>query len=251
MKYLSLWVLVLTLAVSGCSAEEPTETASAVDNGALTKSQSEIQATKPAAKPIKVAQNTAKPTQTAAFKQGSDYRLLTPVQPTSSSPDQIEVTEAFMYGCPHCFSFEPFLQKWTPDKPQNVNFVRMPVAFNRQAEVHARVYYTADALGIIEQTHLPFFREIHVNRRQMTSEKDLVEFFSDYGIDESTFLKAFRSFDVEHKLRVARTMSERYRIDSVPTVVINGKYTSGGSNLAGDKLLGLIDYLVAKEDTSE
>ncbi len=260
MKHLALWMIVLSLTVlPGCSAEEPSAATATPKVEAPTNTASPEPSTtvepeaEPTDKPVQVAQanapKPAMPERVSPFEAGRHYQILTPAQPTSSSPEQIEVAEAFMYGCPHCYSFEPFIQKWMPNKPDNVNVVRIPVLFNRQAEVHARVYYTAEALGVLEETHLPFFKEIHVNRRAMTSEKDLVDFFGRYGVDADTFNKTFRSFDVEHKIRVAKTMSQRYRISSVPTVVVNGKYSSGGSNLAGNELLSLIDHLVKKEET--
>lgn len=249
MNQICRWVAVLSLIfASACSAEESatanTEQA-APENTAVVSQANNSAADQ---KPVRVAQAT--PT-TANFRSGRDYQLLTPVQPTSSAPEEIEVAEAFMYGCPHCFSFEPFMQNWAPNKPENVKVIRIPVAFNRQAQVHARVYYTAEALGVIEQTHMPFFREIHVNRRPMTSETELVNFFEDFGVDEETFKKTFRSFEVETKLRMANTLAQRYRISSVPTVIVNGKYTTNGSNLSGDKLVSLIDHLVSKEKSRE
>ena len=259
MKHLALWMIVLCLTVlPGCSAEEPNVAATATPeieaptNTASPEPAGTVETeTQTDSKPVQVAQadtpKPAMPERVSPFEAGRHYQILTPAQPTSSSPEQVEVAEAFMYGCPHCYSFEPFMQKWAPNKPENVKVVRIPVLFNRQAEVHARVYYTAEALGVLEETHLSFFKEIHVNRRPMTSEPDLIDFFKRYDVDAETFKKTFRSFDVEHKIRVAKTMAQRYRISSVPTVVVNGKYTSAGSNLAGNQLLALIDHLVDKE----
>ena len=39
------------------------------------------------------------------------YELLEPAVPTGSA-DKIEVVEIFWYGCPHCYSLEPYLEKW-------------------------------------------------------------------------------------------------------------------------------------------
>ena len=38
------------------------------------------------------------------------YVEITPAQPTQSE-GQIEVLEVFWYGCPHCYDFEPFIDK--------------------------------------------------------------------------------------------------------------------------------------------
>ena len=39
------------------------------------------------------------------------YETLSPAQPTQN-PDKVEVIEFFWYGCPHCYDFEPLLEKW-------------------------------------------------------------------------------------------------------------------------------------------
>ena len=97
------------------------------------------------------------------FQLGTHYQRLSPTQPTSSSPDQIEVAEIFWYGCPHCYTFDPYLESWKSDLSANVNFIRVPAVWNPLVELHARAYYTAQALGKGEEMHTPIFREIHVN----------------------------------------------------------------------------------------
>jgi len=38
------------------------------------------------------------------------YETLSPAQPTQN-PEKIEIIEFFWYGCPHCYAFEPLLEK--------------------------------------------------------------------------------------------------------------------------------------------
>ena len=110
-----------------------------------------------------------------------------------------------MYGCPHCFSFEPFIDKWLPNKPAYVEFVRIPALFNRPARIHARAYYTAETLGILDQTHMAFFRELHVNRKSMTSEDELADFFARFGVDGEKFRSTYNSFAVDTKVHEGKT----------------------------------------------
>jgi len=81
------------------------------------------------------------------FREGAHYELLTPQQPTSTDGDMVEVAEVFMYSCPHCFTFEPYLEQWSEGKADYVNFVRIPAAWNSLAELHARAFYAAEVLG--------------------------------------------------------------------------------------------------------
>ena len=183
-----------------------------------------------------------------AFKAGTDYVVLSPAQRTSSPPEKVEIAEVFMYQCPHCFSFEPFVQKMIESQPPQVNVVRLPAVFNNVAELHAKAFYAAQTLGVWEQLHTPFFREIHTRRNLMPTEAKLLDFIASQGIDRDAFGAAMKSFEVDSKVRDARDLNARYRIDSVPTVVINGKYVTSASLVnSTDKLKDVIDYLVAKE----
>lgn len=182
------------------------------------------------------------------FELGTHYQRLSPTQPTSSSPDQIEVAEIFWYGCPHCYTFDPYLESWKADLPGNVNFVRIPAVWNPLLQVHARAYYAAEALGKGEEMHAPIFREIHVNGNYLDSEQALQAFFGQFDVSPEDFSSAFNSFAVHTKLQRADELSRRYRIQSVPTVIVNGKYSTNATEAGGyDTLMELIDELIASE----
>ncbi len=185
------------------------------------------------------------------FKAGADYQVLSPAQPTSSDPEHIEVTEIFMYSCPHCYNFEPFIKSWLQnEKPVGVNFVRIPAQFNRPAQLHAAAFYAAEALGVGEQVHMPVFQAIHGKRNPLSSKDAIRKIFTDNGVDGNDFDKAIASFDVDTKLRQAENLAKRYKTQSVPNLVINGRYvTSGTMAKSNERLTNIVNYLVAKEMT--
>ena len=186
------------------------------------------------------------------FELGRHYDRLSPTQPTSSGPEQIEVCEIFWYGCAFCYTFDPYLESWNEDLAADVSFVRIPAVWNPLLQLHARAYYAAEVLGITDEIHTPIFREIHVNGNPLNSEQALQEFFGQFGVSEEDFTGAFNSFAVHTKLQRADELSRRYRISSVPTVIINGKYSATAQS-AGDypTLMELIDELVASERAGE
>lgn len=189
-----------------------------------------------------------KPAGPSPYRIGDHYSILSPAQPTSSDPGKIEVTEFFMYSCPHCYNFEAYLEKWDEQKASYVQFVRFPALFNRPARTHARAFFTAETLGILDETHMPFFRELHVNRKAMTSESDLAAFFATHGIDQETFRQAYNSFAVDTQMRKAEALGRRYRITSTPTVIVNGKYVIDGDKISSyEQILQIADYLAQKE----
>jgi thiol:disulfide interchange protein DsbA len=186
------------------------------------------------------------------FKEGVNYTKLVPAQPTSVAPGKVEVVEVFWYGCGHCFALDPAIESWRgKGKPANVEFLRVPAMWNEATRMHARVFFTAELLGKLETLHTPLFREINVKGNPLNTVDKIAAFFRENGVSNDEFQKAFSSFAVENKLQRADFLNRRYRIESVPTVIVNGKYKTAVGEAGGEKqLFTLIDELAAHESGS-
>jgi thiol:disulfide interchange protein DsbA len=182
-----------------------------------------------------------------AFVEGVDYQLIEPAVPTSD-PAKVVVTEIFWYGCPHCFRFEPFVEKWAESIPDGVVFEQVPSAINAAWTVHARAYYAFKMMGVQEQLHKKLFNAIHVQRQRLNSLDSIAEFVAEQGLDEKEFRKQYASFPVETLIRKGKQKELHYGLEGVPTVIVNGKYRTSGV-MAGNfsRLLQIIDFLVAEE----
>jgi len=172
------------------------------------------------------------------------FALLEP-QPVSTG-NKIEVMELFWYGCPHCYHLEPYLQKWLKNKPENAALVQIPAVWNRKEwEFHARVYYTFEALGVLDKMHHEFFDELHKRKNRIRNLETLLPFLEKQGINSKQFMDAYDSFAVERKVRNSKLVSEKSGADAVPTIVVDGKFRATTSSAGGhDQLLLLINYLV-------
>ena len=186
----------------------------------------------------------------AKFKEGANYQKLVPAQPTSVGPGKVEVVEVFWYGCGHCYALDPALESWrAKTKPGYVEFVRVPAMWNDTLRIHARVFYTAELLGKLEELHTPIFREIHNKGNGLNTVEKITAFFKEHGVSSDEFQKAFSSFAVESKLQRADFLNRRYRIDSVPAFVVNGKYKTDVGLAGGEtQLLQLIGELAGSEN---
>ncbi len=184
------------------------------------------------------------------FVAGAQYEVLTPTQPTVGDEQhgKVEVAEIFMFGCPHCAAFEPLLQGWLKKAPSYVSFVRVPAVWNSIAELHARAYYTAEALGKTAEIDGPFFNEIHVKHDMLDSVDKLAAFFAQFGVDDKTFRSKFNSFEIDAKVSRAADLVKRYKVPGTPAIVIDGKYLTNGA-MAGtyEMWFEIIDDLVAQE----
>ncbi|NND37762.1 MAG: thiol:disulfide interchange protein DsbA/DsbL [Gammaproteobacteria bacterium] len=194
------------------------------------------------------AETQPKPAVAQKYSEGQHYSVLTTAQGTSSSPDVVEVAEVFWYGCPHCYNFDPYIVKWEEELPDGVELVRLPVMWNPTNEIHARMFYTADALGVLDEMHTAIFKEMHLNQKQLTSESDIEALFGTYGVSSEDFQKTFRSFPVETKLKKAKSLTQRYRIQSVPLLVVNGKYVVTGPGIKNfEDMIAVGEELIAVE----
>jgi thiol:disulfide interchange protein DsbA len=162
----------------------------------------------------------------AGFKPGTDYDLVSPPQPTSD-PGKVEVMEFFWYGCPHCYHFEPDLNAWIKKKPDSVNFIRQPAVFNAHWAAHAKAFFTAEALGVLDKMHADFYDAIQNKRQTLESEDDLAKFFKEHGVPEEEFHKAYKSFAVDAKMRQAEGLAAKYGVTGTPSIIVNGKYLVG------------------------
>lgn len=181
------------------------------------------------------------------FQAGKDFALIEPAQATSGN--KVEVVEVFSYMCPHCNTFEPFIDNWKKNMPEQASFEAMPATFNRGSwEVAGRLHYTADVLGLLDKVHGDIFSRIHNKREYFRSVDDVVSFLANYGADEAMVRKTFTSFAVETKLRRAQNLIPKYGVTGVPTIIVNGKYRIDGK-MAGNygRMIEIINFLVAKE----
>lgn len=184
----------------------------------------------------------------ARFREGQDFKVLTAAQGTTGAPDKIEVTEVFWYGCPHCYQFDPLVQDWAKKLPADVSFVRLPVMWNPTNQMHARLFYTAQALGKLDEMHAAIFREIHLNGKTLSTEEEIQSFFGKFGVNAGDFKKTFRSFAVEGQLKRAMDLTQRYQIRSVPVMVVNGKFSSDAPGIKSfEDMLAVVGDLVERE----
>jgi len=136
------------------------------------------------------------------------YKRIKPAVPTQSG-DKIEVVEIFWYGCMHCYAFEPYIDNWLKSLPADVEFRRVPGVLNKSWMPHARAYYTAEKLGVLERIHKPLFQALHRQRKRISTEDDLREFFVEKGVDAEQFTRSYHSQGVEIKVKQAFLAARR------------------------------------------
>ena len=179
---------------------------------------------------------------------GADKYKKLPSPQLTRTGDKIEVLEFFWYGCPHCYQFEPVIEKWLEEKAEYIEFVRIPGALNKNWLPHARAFYAAKKLGVLDEIHRPLFDAIHKEKRELIGKKSLKLFFAEQGVLGDDFDKAYDSIEVQDDVRYAYSMGLRYGLKGVPAVIINGKYgTSAGMSGGYNGIIEVINALAEEE----
>jgi thiol:disulfide interchange protein DsbA len=181
-----------------------------------------------------------------AFAQApaQPYAVLTPAQPTDGS-GKIEVIEFFWYGCPHCYSLEADVNAWLKKAPKDVVFKRIPAAPNPQWEQSAALFYTLEAMGLLDQYHAKVFDAFHKENKNLGNKRIREEWLKANGVDVAKYNEVEKSFSVATKLQRAKQMTANYKVDGVPRVFVNGKYYTAaefaGSN---SRIFAVVDQLI-------
>ena len=179
--------------------------------------------------------------------EGRNYARLKNPQPVETGKN-IEVIEFFSYGCPHCGELEPKLQAWLKNKPADVQLRRIPVVFQPRWENLARAYYTLEAMGEENKLSPEVFSAIHGQGIQLTNEKEFFEWTAAKGLDRKKVEELYASFTVVGKVNRAKQQAQVYQIQTVPTIIVDGKFVTGSERMPNGHagVPAAIDALVVK-----
>lgn len=243
------------LVVSACSkqAPAPAEAAAPATPAAATEAAPAPAAATPAesaAAPTAPAPAAvATPPEGPAPVAGTDYIEIAGGQPYEPTGGKIEVAEVFGYTCPHCAHFEPLVEAWKAKQPADVKFVALAAPFGGYWVPYAKAYYTAQALGVLDNSHQAVFNAIHVDRtlpvQPLPTNEQIAAFYAQYGVDPKQFASTMSSFAIDAKLKRATQFITRSGVDGTPSIVVNGKYKVIGKGF--EDMLRITDHLVAQE----
>ena len=178
----------------------------------------------------------------ANYKLGKDFGSLARPLPVKQD-GVVEVIEVFWYGCGHCFNLAPAVSKWSKQKNSSVNFQKMPVTWGPVHQLHAKLFYTIEALGIGETGHTAVFTAIHKEGNFLSSDGAILDFLEKLGMDRSETIKYMNSFSVRQKVKRAIEISKQFKVTATPMMFVDGQYrveAKGGSS----KMLKVVDHVI-------
>ena len=182
-----------------------------------------------------------------AFRSGKDYITLERPVATEAGSGKIEVLEFFWYSCPHCNQFEPAFEQWAKNAPKDVVVRRVPVAFRDDFVPQQRLYYTLEAMNLVEKMHIRVFTAIHGEKLMLNSDASVLAWAEKQGIDKVKFAETYKSFGVATKAKRAVQLQNDFKIEGVPSLGVAGRFYIDGT-LAGSmpRALQVADALIAQ-----
>jgi len=181
----------------------------------------------------------------ADYVEGRQYSRLQMPQPSQAN-GKVEVIEFFWYGCPHCADLEPLLKQWTKQLPGDVSFRKVPAILNESWAPGARLYYTFEAMGLLDKLNDAAFDAMVKQHIKLGLEATLLVWVASKGVDRRAFADTYNSFSVGVKVKQAAEMTQEYGFSGVPALIVGGKYTPGPQLRSAAEMLTIADYLIAK-----
>jgi thiol:disulfide interchange protein DsbA len=185
----------------------------------------------------------------AQLVEGKNYtRLKSPVPVETGQ--KIEVIEFFSYGCPHCAELEPHIDAWLAKLPPDVQFRRVPVFFQERWINLGKIYYTLEAMGAEQKLSADVFKGIHGQNLSLWNDKSFFDWAASKGLDRKKVEDIFGSFAIDGKVKRARQVAQNYNIQSVPTIIVDGKFVTASDRVGNHaQIPAAINELVAKART--
>ena len=157
-------------------------------------------------------------------RNGAEFTTLAQPQATQATGKKVEVIEFFAYHCGACNAFEPTLVNWARKQGDNIVMRRIPLPFQGPLDPEARLYLTLEAMGKLDEYHHRVFRAVHVERKRLMKDADIIAWAAANGLDKAQFLATWNSFGVQTRLKRLSQIADAYKVSGTPTLVIDGKY---------------------------
>ena len=178
---------------------------------------------------------------------GTDYLVVEKPAGVEAPAGKIEVVEFFWYSCSHCNAFEPALEGWIKRAPKDVVVRRVPVAFQDSFVPQQRLFYTLEAMGLLDKLHAKVFAAIHGEKQNLTKADAIVDWVAKQGVDKAKFEEQFNSFSVATKATRGTQLQNAYRVEGVPSLGVAGRfYTDSTLTKNMDRALQVVEFLAAQ-----
>ena len=131
---------------------------------------------------------------------------------------------------------------------EDIYFVGIPAVWQTEMRLHAKAYYTAQALKIFDVMHDVIFDAMNLEKEKLQNESEIASLFLAHGVTAEKFSKIFNSGTIEMAVDFAEKKQAQYRLRGTPEIVVNGKYRISGRTAGSPReMLKVATFLIDKE----
>ena len=180
----------------------------------------------------------------APIVEGTDYTVLSGIQPTIEPKGKVNVKEFFSFACIHCKDVEPLVETTIePDKKVDLN--RMQVIWGDNTIGYAKLNATIQLMKL-NKLYTPAFNAVFA-RQDLNDPKVLKSFLSTNGLNKdqiSNFMSTYDSFTVSSKVSEYKTLGTTYNVTGTPTFIVADKYVAKPA--LPNRLIEVVQQLIVK-----
>lgn len=197
------------------------------------------------------------------FIEGTHYTQISDKAP-SSEP---KLTEFFSFYCHNCFNMETnYLPEIKANLKPEVQFDTKHVDF-MNSDIGTEVMRSLAVIQGVDNkdklTHAMFSAiqgdegahghdhstHGHKHEPQINSRDDIKAIFATFGVDAAQYDAIADSKATDEKIALWRSQQNTFRVESVPTFIVNDKYSVNLMNIKSlDELVAVINYLATEKD---
>lgn len=160
-----------------------------------------------------------------------------------------DISIFFSYPCFPCFKFEEVIDDWARSTSSQPAIAYVPAIWSEETRYYAQVFYATERLGIRQDSHKLLYQALHEDELMLQELPVLSRFFTSLGISQQQFLTAFNSEATLNQVRVAEQANRSYRIQSVPSLLVDCEYHIAlNSEVTQANMLPIAEYLLTNLD---
>lgn len=183
----------------------------------------------------------------AQFNEGVHYTVV-----SEAKTEKPTVTEFFSLFCGHCYQGESMFQEFAKGLPEGTSFKKSHVTYipRDKPEVGngiVQAFIAMEKLGKSKELTKVFFDYIHKEQKDIASLAAIKEIFVANGVTAEEFETAYNDKEVAAAATLMQKAWMDKQIESVPTLVVNGKYRVNMRSLENTQQMdSLVKFLLKK-----
>lgn len=181
------------------------------------------------------------------FNEGVHYTVV-----SETKTEKPTVTEFFSLFCGHCYQGESMFQEFAKALPEGTSFKKSHVTYipRDNPEVGngiVQAFIAMEKLGKSKELTKVFFDYIHRDQKDIKSLTAIKEIFVANGVTAEEFDAAYNDKEVAAAATLMQKVWVDKQIESVPTLVVNGKYRVNMRTLENvQQMDSLVKFLLEK-----